>query len=175
MRAFRALALGAALVWASAAGAQGFEYDCDTPAEHFSEFKVLARTGPQTVSGSMTVRDMYKSSKYRTSGSVRIGLADNGWYAQLRLGGEAKTSKTDLDLQLEIKHPGQESPEEFALGQFKVGTAVPFILTLDAGGSGRATVGGKAYTFSLPGGQSTEITAVCSTGDVLFSDLSFAG
>jgi hypothetical protein len=175
MRTLRALALGAALIWAGAAHAQGFEYDCDTAAEHFSELKAPARTGAQNITGSITVRDMYRSNEYKTTGAARIGGPNADWSVSLRVGGYYKSSKTDLTGTLFLKRPG-EKDLEVVLGNFQAGTPIPFSLTLGADGNGIAQLGtGKAAKFSLPGGQPAEASVTCSTGDILFSNLSFGG
>lgn len=174
-RGFAFAMLGAALLWPAAAQAQGFEYDCDTSPEHFSELKAPPHAGPRSISGSITFHAMYRSSKYLAVANIRLGdsARNEVWWARISVMGQPRDSKDALTAVLRVKRPEDAEAREVAFGSFKVGEVIPFSLGVDAEGKGRARLGDRAITFTLPAGQSMEATAVCSTADVLFSNLVF--
>ena len=175
MRISAILGLGIALVATGPAQGQGFDYDCDTPAAHFSAVKTPARTGAQRISGSITVHALYSAERYLTAGLADIeARGAGGWRVQLGVTGRASESKERLTGVLRIRRPDVAEPQTYTLGAFTVGDApIPFELTLDANGQGRAQLGGQAMTFAVPAGQESRASLTCSTGDILFSGVSF--
>lgn len=173
-----ALAVGAALLWAGTAHAQGFDYDCDTPSARFSAVQAPARTGAQSISGSITVHALYSADRYLSAGLAMIQRSGkDGWWVQLGITAKAADDKERLTGVLRVKGPGDATPQSYEIGVFRFGDGpIPFQLTLDANGAGRAQLGGgKALTFTLPAGQESRASLTCSTGDFLFSGVSFGG
>jgi hypothetical protein len=163
---------GAALLAADQASAQTFSYDCDTPAEHYSELELTGPGRLLSVSGSVAAINFYHSSKYAPGAAAALSSADGHWSVTLRLAG---VSGTDALLwKLLIVRDGKREDER-QLAVTRIGEASPFALSLAPDGSGTATLGGTSYAFNLAGHAPMTARVSCSTGNFHFTALAFGG
>jgi hypothetical protein len=162
------LTLGLSMA-AGEARAAKLEYNCDTTPDHFSELK-LTQPGPAyAMTGSMTARGLYRGKDFATIGSVNLAAADDSWSVRVALTGVAKTSDKILVGQLRVTRNGKT--EEVSFGAFNANAPVPFALTLDAAGNGRASLGGQTLPVPIKASGPVTASVICSTGEFLFTDL----
>jgi hypothetical protein len=162
-------AFAAAIFVAAPAHGQSIEYDCDTGADHFSELKLTQTSGDHRVTGSMTVRAMYPSKAFATLGSVNISAPDGSWSVRLAITGLVKKSKSINIGELRIMRDG--NAQETQVGIFEAGKPVPFSLSVNADGTGEAKLGDNSLPVPIAASGPMSASVVCSTGEVLFTEL----
>jgi len=168
----KSLALSAAglIALATTSGAsepaqQNFE--CDTPAGHFSYWNRTLSGGPIDITGTLTVNDLGKDKKWVPVAFVALrGGPEEKTHFGIRLSTLAKVPDTYF---LRMVKPGGE--EALGLG-FVPSTkdAIPFAIHLDGAGQLRVSLAG--FDASTPVGdfKPTRLEFSCSTGDFEFKN-----
>ena len=143
-----------------------FEFECDTPAGHFSHWSQTLEPGKVTVKGTVTISEKREHERWNPAAAALFIGNPSGTF-----GLQIYTLKTRKDvLLLRITKPGTRDEEPFAMIAGDT-TSVPFSLTLGKDGRLEVTAAGKTATTTVKGYEPRGFQLSCSTGDFLFHEV----
>jgi hypothetical protein len=155
-----------------AAQAQKLEYDCDTQAEHYSMLKAVQNGPDYVASANISLREIFAVKKYITLGMLQFAPQDGSWRARVGLTALLASKRPVVMGTLEITRNGKaEEPQLLGeILEYERGKAYPIKLELGSIG-GTATLGGRSLPVNLKASGASNVSAVCSGGEFLFTDL----
>lgn len=145
------------------------DFECDTPAGHFSYWKRSVSGSEIEISGNVTVNDMLKDKKWSPAANVFLAQRGGDRTTQfgIRLFGIMKTP--DLVFLELLKVGGRDM---IGFGPIpRTSKPVPFTLKLDTTGVLKVTVAGSEASTNLGTFKPNAVELSCSTGDFEFTDV----
>ena len=143
----------------SAAHAAPAVFDCDTSTDHSSSYTVTVGQGFRA-SGAITPVAM-RSGRAPANGGVTLTSPDGS----AAIGVQATANAADpkrVDLSLITLTNGKV--ERVAAGTVALATAAPFVLAIDAAGTGRLQFGQLAFDLKLGAFGGGKVQAFCASG-----------
>jgi len=142
------------------------EFECDTPAGHFSHWSQTLEPGKVTVTGTISINEKREHERWNPVASALLIGNPSG-----TLGLQVYTLKTQKDvLLLRITEPETRDPAPFAMLPGDT-TNIAFSLTLGKDGTLAVTAAGKTASTTIKGFKPRKFQLSCSTGDFLFSEV----
>jgi len=161
--------LAAALPLVCAADEVRHDFECDTPAGHFSYWKRSVSSGEIEISGNVTVNDLLKDKKWSPTANVSVFRRKNERNEQFGLRLYAVMKTPDLIFVELLKVGGREA---VGLGMIpRTKDPLPFTLRLDATGLMKVSLAGAESSTNLGAFKPDVIELSCSTGDFEFTDV----
>lgn len=147
---------------------RAFNYECDTPAGHFSYWNGTVSGGEIEISGKVTVNDLLKDKKWSPGASITLrDKKERPSRFGIRVYAVMKTP--DLVFLELLKVGGHEA---IGLGLIpRTKKPIPFTLRLDATGLLKATIAGADASTNLGDFKAASFELGCSTGDFEFTDV----
>lgn len=145
-----------------------YDFECDTPAGHFSFWQRTTSGGEITVAGMMTVHEVRKDRKWSAVANIVLTTHTD---ARRRFGIHVYADRSVSDqLFLSLLKVGGQDP--IGLGFLPRGKdPIPFKLKLDASGLLTASVAGVEASTPLGAFKPEKLELACSTGDFHFSNI----
>jgi hypothetical protein len=168
MKASILLALGGCfLARLSPAAEPSYDFECDTPAGHYSYWSRTISHGTATISGTITVNEKRADPRWNPTITAMFYLESgkSGFGLQIFMDGIAK----DVFF-LRITQPG--STKETPFGTIPSDTkSIPFTVSLDQHGMLQVSVAGQSGSEKIEGFRPKLIQLSCSTGDIEFKNV----
>jgi len=142
-------------------------FECDTPAGHYSYWNRTVSGAPIDIEGTLTVNELGKDKKWSPVALVALrGGPEGKTQFGIRLSALAKITESYF---LRIVKPGGE--EALGLGLVpSTNDAIPFAIHLDGAGQLRVSFAGFEASTAVGDFKPTRIEFSCSTGDFEFKD-----
>ena len=141
------------------------EFECDTPAGHFSYWSRTLQPGKVTLSGTLDIQEKREHERWNPAMSALLV----GKQGSLGLQVYALHSRKGI-LFLRITEPGTKDEEPFAMIPGDT-TSIPFSLVFGKDGTLAVTAAEKAASTTIKGFKPDKLKLSCSTGDFLFKDV----
>lgn len=158
--------------WGSSAGAATpLQWACDTPEGAYSELAQVQAGPAYRVRGAVSWLQSRSHRRWAPSAQVRIENGERSRSIAVRVSGVH--GQPQFALEVESSNGGETSRQ--ALATAARDQAVPFEIQVSATGQAVVTIGGQSATAQVDLGPGARVTAVCSTGEFLFTGLDFGG
>jgi len=145
------------------------EFECDTPAGHFSFWSQTLKAGKLTVTGTVDINEKREHERWNPAASILLVGNPNG-----TLGLQIYTLSTQKDVfNLRITEPQTKDEAPFAKIPADT-TSIPFSLSLAKDGKLTVTAAGKSASTTIKGFKPRKLQLSCSTGDFFFRDFTIS-
>lgn len=162
-----AIALGGAAVVAPPAYAEGFSFDCDTPADHYSRIEQPVKGTRFHFSGTMA-SDSLRSGDFAALVQGEVMALDGKSGVRTRL---VKSSKEKNTLLMVVFTAMDGKINEYTIGKVKAGSPVGFAFSVADSGNLAVKFGEFAGELPLKLVDGAKLAVSCSTGDFTFTDV----
>jgi hypothetical protein len=145
------------------------DFECDTPAGHFSYWKRSVSGSEIEISGKVTVNELRKDKKWSPAANVFVARRGDDRTSQYGLRLYAIMKTPDLVFLELLKVGGRDM---IGLGPIpRTDKPVPFSLKLDAAGTLTVTVAGSEASTNVGTFKPNSVELSCSTGDFEFTNV----
>jgi len=167
MKSFVALAFATCMAGSLARAAEPVhEFECDTPAGHFSYWSQTLKPGKVKVAGTLEISDKRQHERWNPTMTALFVADPKGSF-----GLQVYSLKSQADVWfLRITEPDRQDEEPFAMIPGDT-TSIPFSLAFTKDGTLEVTAAGKTARATVKGFKPGKIRFSCSTGDFLFKDI----
>jgi hypothetical protein len=145
-------------------------FDCDTAEGVFSDLKQVQPGPSYRIAGRISAIRLRLHEHWEPAGTLTVTAADGKMAVSLQIVAP-KRPDGPLDLLLLVNAVGQPEQQKL-LGQAPIGEELPFELVVEAG-KASARIGTMHAEAQAGVGTGGTASASCSTGEFLFTDLSF--
>jgi len=169
MRSMVMISMAAAVAaWSLPVQAAPMTWGCDTAAGRFSAIELEVPAAGFEVGGTITPNEFRKDASWAPGAWVRIETADGQNAAEVRyLGGPPKTKEGLVTLSGKIAGAERKGdPQLSALSQ-----PVAFAIRVTGPGEVFLMAGEQKAKLPVAMGDRVKLTAACSTGDFVFTNL----
>jgi hypothetical protein len=142
------------------------EFECDTPAGHFSYWSQTLKPGKVEVAGSLEISEKREHERWNPTVAALLVADPKGSF-----GLQVYSLKSQKDVWfLRITKPASQDEEPFARSPGDA-TSSPISLDVAKDGTLAVTAAGKTARTTVKGFTPSKIRFSCSTGDFLFKDV----
>jgi len=143
-------------------------FDCDTPAGHYSQWKVDRTAQPVRIGGTVRALELRKEDAWVPGAHVYLYGNDGSIVVGITLSGNDRSTAT-LSA---IVRSRKEEPKTVTLGSIPWSNSVTFDLRFDGTRTIAITAGGLAHVLELPDFRPSAVSLRCTSGSFLFEKVS---
>jgi hypothetical protein len=145
-----------------------FDFDCDTPLGHFSQWKATHSKDTVRIRGTIKVLELRREEDWVPGAHVYV--YGNGGTALMGLIlGIDEADSTRLRASV-LGPASRQSHEEFASVSWK-DASIPFEVELGSPGLFKFSVDGTSHTVAVPGFMPMAVGLRCTSGEFVFSGI----